>query len=490
MKHTNSISKYIAFFTILTGLVVRNANGNAELLEKLLENYNVNERPVHNYHDSIPVQVNVGLKQLIRLDEKKQVLVWNGWIKQWWKDIYLTWNVTKENGIKSIVVNKRDIWTPDLAVYNNAQVGFQLISDQSEEYIVVDSTGQCIWMTTLILKTTCILQMANFPFDKQSCEFEMGSWAYTGDKLNISYKALTGNVVGTVTVNGVWELQAVQARLKIGYYSCCVEPYPSVIYKLSLRRRSTYYILNFFLPSCLISLMASVSFFLPETSGERVGLLITNLLSLAFFLMIVSNIVPPTSTVTPLLEVYLTAIFLEICMALVARSFIDKTKRRFKKPGRITTLFINKYLANLLRVRPIRNETENCLAIQSQPSIEPDKLELQFLPNDSQTDIQNHIKEDSKDSFSQHDSEEISCSEVETKHIVNTLTTATTRHNILSTLQNITESVEEESKARADQHALDYFLLNLDEFFFWLFTISLCLSLLIFFLMPPYFELN
>ena len=109
---------------------------------------------------------------------------------------------------------------------------------------------------------------------------------------------------------------------KVTYYKCCPEPYPTLIYTIHFRRRGRFYLMNTILPSVMIAFLSFLSFFLPAGSGERTGLVITTLLSLAVFMMIVSENVPPTSEVFPLLGQLLTAIMGEIGVALIMNCLI------------------------------------------------------------------------------------------------------------------------------------------------------------------------
>ena len=70
-------------------------------------------------------------------------------------------------------------------------------------------------------------------------------------------------------------------------------------YRLQLKRRPLFYMLNLMFPCCLISTVAILSFLLPPESGEKVSLCITVLLSLAVFLLVVSESMPPTSETFP-----------------------------------------------------------------------------------------------------------------------------------------------------------------------------------------------
>lgn len=66
--------------------------------------------------------------------------------------------------------------------------------------------------------------------------------------------------------------------------------------------------------SFLISFVALtlLSFFLPPDSGERITLVITNLLAMTVFMLIVAEIMPATSEVIPLISIYYTGIMFEV----------------------------------------------------------------------------------------------------------------------------------------------------------------------------------
>ena len=53
------------------------------------------------------------------------------------------------------------------------------------ELIAVFSNGTMKWIPSMIYKSGCVVDMANFPFDKQTCLFKFGSWAYDGGKVTV-----------------------------------------------------------------------------------------------------------------------------------------------------------------------------------------------------------------------------------------------------------------------------------------------------------------
>jgi len=70
---------------------------------------------------------------------------------------------------------------------------------------------------------------------------------------------------------------------------------------LKLERRTYYYVMNLILPCTLIACTIFLEFILPAESGERVGLGITILLSMAVFQELTSEKLPSSSEHFPLL---------------------------------------------------------------------------------------------------------------------------------------------------------------------------------------------
>lgn len=66
------------------------------------------------------------------------------------------------------------------------------------------------------------------------------------------------------------------------------------------------------LPFFSILALTLLSFFLPPDSGERITLVITNLLAMTVFMLIVAEIMPATSEVVPLISIYYTGIMFEV----------------------------------------------------------------------------------------------------------------------------------------------------------------------------------
>ncbi|PIO72047.1 Neurotransmitter-gated ion-channel ligand binding domain protein [Teladorsagia circumcincta] len=240
-----------------------------------------------------------------------------------WIDYRLAWNVSRYGGVTSIrfAGGENQIWRPDVLLYNSANEDFDSTYKSNE---VVYSTGEVNWVPPGIFRASCKMDITYFPFDDQLCHLKFGSWTYNGNALDLQISTENGEVffsepamdLSTYTPSGEWNLIKVPAVREVFYSQCCPEPYSTVTFYMLLRRRSIFYLFNIVFPSLLISLMTLVGFCLPaHDMSEKIGYQTTILLSICFFVTIVSEMTPPTSESVPLLGMFFSTLTLIVAVS-------------------------------------------------------------------------------------------------------------------------------------------------------------------------------
>ena len=167
------------------------------------------------------------------------------------------------------------------------------------------------------MKSECKIDVEFFPFDEQSCILQFGSWTYSSDSIDVHPKESEADLSNYIT-NGEWDIIDIKAKRREDIFPCCKESYPSIIFTVRVRRRMLYYVSNLIIPCAVIAALAFLSFYLPVDSGERISLVITVLLAMTVYMLMVSNSMPPTSEVIPLIGKYYLAVMIEIALCLVA----------------------------------------------------------------------------------------------------------------------------------------------------------------------------
>ena len=75
--------------------------------------------------------------------------------------------------------------------------------------------------------------------------------------------------------------------------------FPEVKFKLYLRRKVSYYVVNIIFPAIYVMIISLAVFWLPPASGEKVSLGITVLLAFSVFQLVIMDNTPRTSDFTP-----------------------------------------------------------------------------------------------------------------------------------------------------------------------------------------------
>ena len=179
--------------------------------------------------------------------------------------------------------------------------------------------GHCYWAAPFIFKTSCHIDVSDFPFDEQKCRLKFGSWQHDGFELDLHRKNEYAAIANEKVENGEWNVTAIEIHRNVQFYACCPDrPFPDITFSIRLKRRSLFYTFNLIIPNFLIALLAFYSFSIPVECGERISFVITVLLSMTVFLLLVAESIPPTSEAVPVIGMYYTSSIVEVALALVA----------------------------------------------------------------------------------------------------------------------------------------------------------------------------
>ncbi|XP_068084467.1 acetylcholine receptor subunit alpha-like 1 [Anabrus simplex] len=292
------------------------------LYEDLLSNYNRLIRPVGNNSDRLTVKMGLRLSQLIDVNLKNQIMTTNVWVEQEWTDYKLKWNPDDYGGVDTLHVPSEHIWLPDIVLYNNADGNYEVTIMTKA---ILHYTGKVVWKPPAIYKSFCEIDVEYFPFDQQTCFMKFGSWTYDGylvDLRHIAQSADSNEIDMGIDLQDYylsveWDIMRVPAVRNEKFYSCCEEPYPDIIFNITLRRKTLFYTVNLIIPCVGISFLSVLVFYLPSDSGEKVSLCISILLSLTVFFLLLAEIIPPTSLTVPLLGKYLLFTMVLVTLSVV-----------------------------------------------------------------------------------------------------------------------------------------------------------------------------
>ncbi|KAG9509157.1 Acetylcholine receptor subunit beta-like 2, partial [Fragariocoptes setiger] len=294
------------------------------LYEDLFSDYNRWVLPVANNRSKVVVVLGLKLGQILDLNLKQQVLSTNVWVEQTWFDHKLSWDPNKYAGIEMIHVPAEELWIPDIVLFNNADGNYELNMLTKAK---VFHTGMIEWKPPTMFKSTCEIDVEYFPFDVQSCLMRFGSWTYAGDEVEIQHKENKTRVPVGIDLsefykNVEWDIIEVPAQYNEQFYDCCTEPYPDITFKITIRRKILFYMVNLILPTGVMAFMTVFVFYLPSKSDEKVTLSISILISLIVFFLLMLEIIPASSLAVPLFGKYLLFTLVLVLLSTCVTVFV------------------------------------------------------------------------------------------------------------------------------------------------------------------------
>ena len=240
--------------------------------------YDKTSRPVRNDTTVVDVRAGISLYHVLDIDEKQQLLSIVIAVRLSWFDEYLQWNETEYSNIASILLPSSLIWLPDVVILNTAEI----LHTQDETNVIVSNDGFVLWMFPKLVKTYCYLDLSWFPvsclfytfcrilnfniflkqFDEQNCDLILSPLTYnirqvsflTSASNNASYYDEQGQEWTVLSITP----KCVEVRDPLSSYKVA-----RIIFRVSLKRKSLFYLYTCVFPCMLIYFVTLLSFFVP-----------------------------------------------------------------------------------------------------------------------------------------------------------------------------------------------------------------------------------
>ena len=158
--------------------------------------------------------------------------------------------------------------------------------------------GRFLWQYSDMFSTTCSFDMSTFPFDVQDCYVIYGNLVSTKDQVAFNERLNYFARAETYVDSEEFEVK----DLSVTHKEYPRETTSALHFRMLLKRRPYYYVVNIIVPCALLACVAMLSFVMSPASGERVGLQVTVLLSLVVFQLMITGLVPVTSRNTPVMS--------------------------------------------------------------------------------------------------------------------------------------------------------------------------------------------
>ena len=145
-----------------------------------------------------------------------------------------------------------------------------------EVLAVVSYNGSVLWVPHQIFKSSCSIDVTNFPFDSQHCHMWFGSWTHTSDEIDLQMAFPGGIDLSTFTSDykesSEWHIynNTAQRRVLPSYNE--TPSYAVLTFQLDMHRKLVFssYILT--MPCVFLACLTLVVFWLPPDRPDRTAL--------------------------------------------------------------------------------------------------------------------------------------------------------------------------------------------------------------------------
>ncbi|KAK5981216.1 Nicotinic acetylcholine receptor non-alpha subunit [Trichostrongylus colubriformis] len=327
---------------VLLFVKVFSSEDEERLMVDVFRGYNSLIPPIRNLSDMpLIVKVAMQLFLLINVAEKDQVMHTNVWLTLKWYDFQMRWNPVDYGEIREMRISPDKVWLPDIVLFNNADGNYE-VSFMCN--VVIKYQGDMLWVPPAIYKSSCIIDVEYFPFDEQVCTLVFGSWTYNENEIKLEVEHEMADL-SEYEPSSIWDLIDAPAQL--------VKKRSQVEFQIRIRRKTLFYTIILIIPTVIMGTLNMAVFFLPTDSGEKITLTISIMLSIVVFLLLVSKILPPTSSTIPLMAKYLLLTFVlnvtTILITIVVINIYFRSPSTHRMPDWVRSVFIEVTNAGELR---------------------------------------------------------------------------------------------------------------------------------------------
>ncbi|XP_042364142.1 5-hydroxytryptamine receptor 3A-like [Plectropomus leopardus] len=253
------------------------------------------------------VTLAVALYAILDVNEKDQEFVSYLWVDTIWKDDLIHWEPEDFCDIKEIYIPTEVLWKPDIIIQEMTEKD----KAPSCPYLIAYHHSEVIFRNSKVVVSTCRMQVYQFPFDVLSCNLTFKSVIHSDRAIQLenwfNTSVATNWSHGLIQTQSEWLFLNMTVKNQTVNNFCFVQS--TIIYTITMKRRSVLYIANFLLPILFFLCLDLASFMISDTGGEKLSFKVTVLLAVTVMQLILNEILPCSSDRIPLIAIYCIGIF-------------------------------------------------------------------------------------------------------------------------------------------------------------------------------------
>ncbi|XP_037890710.1 glutamate-gated chloride channel isoform X19 [Glossina fuscipes] len=278
------------------------------------------------------VRINLFVRSIMTISDIKMEYSVQLTFREQWTDERLKFDDI-QGRLKYLTLTEANrVWMPDLFFSNEKEGHFHNII-MPNVYIRIFPNGSVLYSIRISLTLACPMNLKLYPLDRQICSLRMASYGWTTNDLVFLWKE--GDPVQVVKNLHLprftlekFLTDYCNSKTNTGEYSC-------LKVDLLFKREFSYYLIQIYIPCCMLVIVSWVSFWLDQGAvPARVSLGVTTLLTMATQTSGINASLPPVSY-TKAIDVWTGVCLTFVFGALLEFALVNYASRSgLNKPNR------------------------------------------------------------------------------------------------------------------------------------------------------------
>ncbi|XP_063592605.1 glutamate-gated chloride channel-like [Penaeus indicus] len=243
--------------------------------------------------DFTTVVINIMIRSINKIDDYHMEYSVHMTFREQWNDDRLNYT-NKGDRINYLTLTETDkIWMPDL-FFKNEKTGHFHDIILPNRYIRIYPNGDVLYSIRISMTLSCPMNLKLYPLDTQVCRLLMASYGWTTDDLLFLWEdnepiQVTKNLYLPRFTFEHFVPAYCNSKTNTGEYSC-------LQVNLIFKREFSYYLIQYYIPCCMLVIVSWVSFWLDQYAvPARVALGVTTLLTMSTQTAGINQSLPPVS---------------------------------------------------------------------------------------------------------------------------------------------------------------------------------------------------
>lgn len=248
---------------------------------------------INNTDGPALVRVNIYIRSISEIDDVRMEYSVQLTFREQWRDERMQFDDMGGQVRYLTLTDPEKIWKPDLFFSNEKEGHFHNII-MPNVLLRIYPNGDVLYSIRISLVLSCPMDLKFYPLDKQTCSITMASYGYTTEDLVFLWKEgdpvqVTKNLHLPRFTLERFLTDYCTSRTNTGEYSC-------LRVDLLFKREFSYYLIQIYIPCCMLVIVSWVSFWLDQNAiPARVSLGVTTLLTMATQTSGINASLPPVS---------------------------------------------------------------------------------------------------------------------------------------------------------------------------------------------------